>query len=263
MLRSPVIKMVAIKPGEFFMGSADDDKAALPEEKPRQKVTMTRPFMLGAFEVTQEEYDTVMGTNPSHFSPKNEPRLKDKDTRTLPVDTVSWLDAIRFCNMLSLRHGLEPYYEIKGETVTRKGGSGYRLPTEAEWEYACRAGTSTRWSFGDDENRLGDFAWFAGNSDNQTHAVGTKKPNAWGLYDMYGNVAEWCWDRYKDDALKRIPATDPPGPGEGATRVHRGGEWNSRLPQARSASRSSLGLAYVVEGSPNRIGFRVAHDGEE
>jgi formylglycine-generating enzyme required for sulfatase activity len=171
---------------------------------------------------------------------------------------VRWIDAVRFCNRLSVRHGLRPYYKIDGEKAGIGGGPGYRLPTEAEWEYACRAGTSTRWSFGDDAARLGEFAWFAGNSERRTHPVGEKKANPWGLHDMHGNVPEWCWDWYGVNALRDAPALDPPGPGSGIARVYRGGAWNMRGEQTRSAGRHMLGLMYGDVGSPNHIGFRVA-----
>ena len=141
--------LVRIEPGEFMMGSPDSDKDAEDDEKPRHRVRITRPFYLGKYEVTQAEYEAMMGDNPSHFKgkPKN------------PVENVSWLDAVRFCNQLSEREGLKPFYEISGETVQVPdwNGTGYRLPTEAEWEYACRAGTATRYSFGDDEASLGEF----------------------------------------------------------------------------------------------------------
>ena len=160
--------LVRIEPGEFMMGSPDSDKDAEDDEKPRHRVRITRPFYLGKYEVTQAEYEAMMGENPSNFkgNPKN------------PVENVSWLDAVRFCNQLSEREGLKPFYGISGETVQVPdwNGTGYRLPTEAEWEYACRAGTATRYSFGDDEASLGEFAWFGGNSDSRTHEVGQKRP---------------------------------------------------------------------------------------
>src|SRR5262245_10454715 len=144
-------EMVRIQPGEFLMGSPDGEADAEAHEKPRHKVRITRPFWLGKFEVTQEEFQELMGRNPSAFSPegRSKENLPMTDTKRLPVESVSWLDAIRFCNKLSEKHGLKPYYDVKESTVTVLGGAGYRLPTEAEWEYACRAGTETRWSFGD------------------------------------------------------------------------------------------------------------------
>jgi len=156
--------LVRIEPGEFMMGSPDSDKEAEADEKPRHRVRITRPFYLGKYEVRQAEYEAVMGDNPSQFKgkPKN------------PVESVSWLDAVLFCNQLSEREGLKPYYEISGETVQipARKASGYRLPTEAEWEYACRAGTTTRYCSGDDVDGLGEFAWFGSNAGGGIHEVG-------------------------------------------------------------------------------------------
>jgi formylglycine-generating enzyme required for sulfatase activity len=173
------------------------------------------------------------------------------------VESVSWLDAINFCNALSRKEGLTPFYRVQGETavVPDWNGPGYRLPTEAEWEYACRAGSTTRYSFGDDAADLGAFAWYDGNSDGKTHPVGQKRPNAWGLYDMHGNVWEWCWDAYEADYYsKKPPAADPLGPSQAASRVSRGGGWNFSPQNCRSAHRSG--------GEPgfrgNFLGFRVA-----
>ncbi len=209
------MKLTLIPAGTFQMGSTDAEKDAESNEKPQHEVRITRPFYLGVHEVTQGQYQAVMGQNPSQF----------KGSDDLPVETVSWLDAVKFCNKLSEREGRKPYYHIDGGAVTIAGGEGYRLPTEAEWEYACRAGTTTRYSFGDDENALGQYAWYHTNSGIQTHPVGKKQPNAFGLYDMQGNVWEWCWDGYDGDYYKRSPADDPRGFELAANRVFRGGSW--------------------------------------
>ena len=163
--------------------SGDDD------EKPARKVILTSGYFLGKYPVTQREYEMVCGDSPAHF--KGEPES--------PVEQVSWLDAIRFCNVISDKEGFPPFYSIKdGEVaVPDWRGPGYRLPTEAEWEYACRAGRTSAFGFGDDMTKLDGYAWHSGNSRRQTHKVGSKRPNAWGLYDMHGNVGEWCWDWYE------------------------------------------------------------------
>jgi formylglycine-generating enzyme required for sulfatase activity len=163
------LEMVDIPAGKFNMGSNKYDN-----EKPIHEVIVPA-FQIGKYPITQAQY-RVMGTNPSHFSgnPQN------------PVEMVTWFDAQAFCKKLS---------QLTGKT--------YRLPTEAEWEYACRAGTETRFSFGDDENQLGDYAWFSGNSDNVTHPVGKKRPNPWGIYDMHGNVWEWCADQYHESYVNK------------------------------------------------------------
>src|SRR5262249_39140937 len=133
------------------------------EEKPRHRVAITRPFYLGKYEVTQAQYEEVTGTNPSSFRAdgRRGQKVGKEETGQYPVDSVSWLDAVKFCNALSERHWLTPYYRIEGERVTVHRGTGYRLPTEAEWEYACRAGTDTRWPHADDPKDLGKYAWFA------------------------------------------------------------------------------------------------------
>jgi formylglycine-generating enzyme required for sulfatase activity len=241
------MKLVLIRAGEFLMGSPDSDKDADADEKPQHTVGITRPFYLGIHEVTQGQYRAVTGEAPSHF----------KGSEDLPVETVSWLDAINYCNALSRKEGLPPFYRVQGETVEVPdwNGPGYRLPTETEWEYACRAGGTTRYSFGDDPARLGAFAWYDGNSGGQTHPVGQKRRNAWGLYDMHGNVWEWCWDEYEADYYsKKPPAADPLGPSQAATRVYRGGGWGINPQFCRSALR----FGFAPGSRYGNLGFRVA-----
>jgi formylglycine-generating enzyme required for sulfatase activity len=255
------LDMAAIPAGEFWMGDSDGDRNAFDDEKPRHKVKITQPFLLAKTKVTQALYEEVMGSNPSAFSPRGRYRekVKDRDTRLHPVESISWLDAVRFCNRLSEKKRLEPYYQIDGKTVTVRGGSGYRLPTEAEWEYACRAGTDTSWSFGEKVNDLDSHAWYSANSGDITHPVAEKKANPWGLFDMHGNVPEWCWDRYDAEYYRKSPTSDPPGPGTGDARVHRGGAWNSLAEQTRSSSREGRGLGYAVL---SLAGLRVARSAE-
>ncbi|MBE3098690.1 MAG: formylglycine-generating enzyme family protein [Planctomycetes bacterium] len=194
------MKLVLIPAGKFMMG----------EGKDQHEVTISKPFYMGVTEVTQAQYEAVMGTNPSHFK-----------GATNPVETVSWNDATEFCKKLS---------EKTRQTV--------RLPTEAEWEYACRAGTATAFSFGDSDSALGDYAWYTSNSGNTTHPVDQKKPNAWGLFDMHGNVWEWCADWWRRD-YPNGAVTDPQGPASGPYRVLRGGSWSSSPDYCRSAGRIS------------------------
>jgi formylglycine-generating enzyme required for sulfatase activity len=190
------MKLVLIRPGKFMMGSPDSEQGRKGNEGPQHEVTISKPFYIGVTEVTQAQYEAVMGTNPSKFKgPTN------------PVEMVTWEDASNFCRRLS-----------------EKTGKAVRLPTEAEWEYACRAGSKTRFSFGDSDSILGDYAWYGSNSGGMTHPVSQKKPNPWGLYDMHGNVWEWCADwrgPYSSEA-----STDPQGAGSGGTRVLRGGAWH-------------------------------------
>jgi formylglycine-generating enzyme required for sulfatase activity len=259
--KPPALDMLPIPAGEFWMGASEGDREAAEDEKPRHKVKITQPFLLAKTKVTQAQYEEVMGENPSAFSARGrfKERVKGWDTRQHPVESISWLDAVRFCNRLSERHGLPPYYRIDGKSISIHGGNGYRLPTEAEWEYACRAGTDTVWSFGEKKDDLARHAWFADNSGDTTHPVGEKKANRWGLFDMHGNVPEWCWDRYEAEYYRRSPASDPPGSGTGEVRVHRGGAWNSQAAQTRSSSRDGRGAAYAVLAL---VGLRVARNAE-
>jgi formylglycine-generating enzyme required for sulfatase activity/serine/threonine protein kinase len=242
------MKLVLIPAGEFQMGSPEDDEDAEAGEKPRHRVQITRPFYLGVTEVTQGQYRALRGNNPSHF----------RESAELPVEGVSWFDAVRFCNRLSQREGRKPYYGFEGDAVTIAGGDGYRLPTETEWEYACRAGSATRFSFGDDESALRRYAWYVDNSNGRTHLVGRKQPNAFGLYDMHGNVYEWCWDPYDANRYKhkQSPAVDPQGPGVVAHRVIRGGSLEGGPQGARSALRHGK----TPKSSDSNVGFRLARD---
>jgi formylglycine-generating enzyme required for sulfatase activity len=185
------IEFVLIQPGEFLMGS----NSGFDDEKPPHQVRISKPFYLGQYEVTQGQWQAVMGRNPSSLAGE----------ATLPVENVSWEDVQEFVRRLN----------------AKEGGPKYRLPTEAEWEYAARAGTSTAYSFGDSERQLGEYAWYYDNSGIKTHPVGQKKPNAWGLYDMHGNVEEWVQDWY--GPYKAGAAVDPAGPSSGSSRVSRGG----------------------------------------
>ncbi len=189
------MKLKLIPAGEFKMGSPDTDKEAGIEEKPQHRVRISKSFYLGVYEVTQAQYK--MENNPSAFSPNGDGKDKvaGQSTDQYPMEGVSWFDAVIFCNKLSAKEGRRPFYEIddKDVRVPDWNGPGYRLPTEAEWEYACRANASTptRYSFGDDAAQLGEYGWFQFNSS-RPHPVGRKKPNGFGLHDMHGNVSEWC-----------------------------------------------------------------------
>jgi formylglycine-generating enzyme required for sulfatase activity len=222
------VELEQIPAGTFKMGSPEIEADRWDDET-LHEVTISKPFYLGKYPVTQSQWQAVMGSNPSYFKVPQR-----------PVEQVSWEDAVEFCKRLS---------EKPGE---RESGWSYRLPTEAEWEYACRAGSQTAYSFGDDARLLKDFAWFSDNSNSQTHPVGRKKPNAWGLYDMHGNVWEWCGDWYGD--YPRGSVTDPTGPNEGPYRVGRGGSGDYGAAGCRSAFRD--GPVPSVRG--HDYGFRVA-----
>ena len=213
------MKLAYVPAGEFDMGSPADEKGH-EEDEARHRVRISRPFRIGATEVTQAQWQAVMGRRRGRF-----------EGADLPVEDVSWNEAVAFCERLS---------KAEGKT--------YRLPTEAEWEYACRAGAAGRFA----GEPLADFAWFDDTSDARTHPVATKKPNAWGLYDVHGNVAEWCADRYAA-AYPSGPVTDPTGPAEGKARVVRGGSWASLERGCRCASRGNTPAAYQM----GTIGLRV------
>jgi formylglycine-generating enzyme required for sulfatase activity len=222
---------VVIKPGSFQMGS-DKGRA---DEKPAHEVTISKPFYMGVYEVTQAQWKALMDSNPACF--------KGND---LPVEQVSWALCQKFLAKLK-----------------EKAGQGMicRLPTEAEWEYACRAGSKTAYCFGDDAAKLGDYAWSAENSKEKTHPVGQKKPNAWGLHDMHGNVWEWCQDWYDKDYYAQSPAEDPKGPAQGDFRVLRGGAWRYISDYARSACRYRN--YPTLSFSDSYLGLRVAVSAQE
>ncbi len=242
------ITLKQIPAGTFQMGSPDGKGAD--DELPKHEVRITRPFYLGIHEVTQAQYEAVMGNNPSHFSATGDDKDKvaGQSTSQHPVENVSWLDAVKFCNKLSELEGRKSFYEIAGETVRVPDwkASGYRLPTEAEWEYAC----------GGDPADLEEHAWFDANSGSVTHPVGKKLTNRFGLHDMRGNVYEWCWDAYDKDYYKQSPRDDPTGPdiAEASYRVFRGGGWISDPRDCRSAFRSWFTPVY----RDGHLGFRLA-----
>ena len=206
---------VWIEPGTFMMGSPESEPGRQSREGPLHEVELSRGFWLGKYEVTQGEWEAVMGSNPSYF---------EGDSRR-PVEFVSWHDVQEFIAKLNA---------AAGEAV-------YRLPTEAEWEYACRAGTTTRWSLGDedgdDKSLLGNYAWYDCNDGCDTKAVGGKLPNRWGLHDMHGNVWEWVQDWFDYDYYNRSPRVDPLGPSSGSRRVIRGGSFSFFAQYVRSAER--------------------------
>jgi formylglycine-generating enzyme required for sulfatase activity len=238
---SEALGMVDLPGGRFGMGSAEGDPRAYPDEHPRHEVEVGA-FAMAKYVVTQKLYREVMNSDPG-----------DPQGDDLPANNVSWFDAVRFCNALSVKEGLRPAYLIgEGEEPVVEQNptvDGFRLPTEAEWEYAARAGTTSAYSFGDDEARLDKYAWWSHNSKYQPHPVGTRKPNPWGLFDVHGNVYEWCWDPYGP--------YDKPRP-TGGDRVVRGGSFMDSDPRSlRSASRVGL-----PPGSRSQlIGFRCARGG--
>jgi acetoin utilization deacetylase AcuC-like enzyme/formylglycine-generating enzyme required for sulfatase activity len=233
------IEMVMIPGGFFEMGSENGG----PDEKPVHKVWI-RPFLMDVYEVRQDQFKKYQLPDPSHF--------KNPDN---PLEQINWTDATLYCNDRSLAEGLEPCYDEETWDCNF-AANGYRLPTEAEWEYACRAGTSTEYSFGNSKAKLKTYGWCSDNSSGKPHPIGQKEPNPWGLYDMHGNVAEWCNDLYNKDYYSQSHDKDPGGPKEGKERVLRGGSWKSSAETCRSAYRSSDPSIDDTCLASDAIGFR-------
>jgi formylglycine-generating enzyme required for sulfatase activity len=243
MTNSIGMKLVLIKPGKFLMGSPKDEEGRYDSEGPQHEVEITKSFYMGMSPVTQAEYERITGKNPSWFSKQGggKDKVNNLDTSQFPVEKVAWAEAVAYCESLTR------------EDTKRPKGWAYGLPTEAEWEYACRAGTKTAYSFGNDPNRLREYAWGVENSGNRTHAVGTRKANPLGLYDLHGNVYQWCADWYGGSYYAHSPRKDPKGPDNGEYRVLRGSAWDGDPRKCRAGYRDS-GVP-GVRGSV--VGFRV------
>ena len=269
------MKFRVIPPGRFLMGSTEDEtltyqqelgepdvvnnygfERRIDAEKPQHTVELTQPVYFGEHEVTQTDYREVMQATPSHFSSGGEGsnHVQGVDTDVLPVETIGWLDAVEFCNRLSLREGLAPCYEIEGSNVNWLHGNGYRLPTEAEWEFAARAGSNGRYFFDDTAAQIDNFAWTVDNSDAVTHPVGLKLPNPFGLHDVYGNVWEWCFDAADSKFYESSPGSDPVPTSQSGQRS--AGGWPHLIfanLESRSASRGFWDIHKPIEF----MGFRV------
>jgi len=217
--------MVQIPGGKFIMGDKDEVDAT-----PHEVVVSS--FLMDKHLVTQEQFQRIMGTNPSRWKGRNN-----------PVEQLRWSDAVRFCNKRSELEGLQPCYDLKTLQCNFEA-NGFRLPTEAEWECACRAGTTTAYFFGDTPAKLGDYAWFEKNSGGHPRPAGQKQPNPWGLFDMVGNVWEWCNDFYKVDYYQESPRENPRGPNEGQNKVLRGGAWRFSAENCRSGYRYNESPGY-------------------
>jgi formylglycine-generating enzyme required for sulfatase activity len=237
------MKFVLIPPGKYLMGSPRDEVGHEGDEGPQHEVEITQGFYMGMYPVMQAEYETITGKNPSYFCKQGggKDKVANQDTGQFPVEQVSWEEAVAFCESLTKKDTQKPE------------GWVYALPTEAEWEYACRAGTKTAYSFGDDPDQLAEYAWYLENSGDRTHAVGTRKANQWGLHDMHGNVWQWCADWNGKDYYQNSPGKDPKGPGNGKCRVLRGGSWNFNPRYCRAAYHNFNEPGYRYDN----LGFRV------
>ena len=264
------IGMVKIDAGDFTMGSPTTEANRNANET-QHSVTLAKSFYMGKYQVTQAQYQAVMGNNPSAFN-GNPANGEIQENR--PVEKVSWYDALVFCNKLSIKEGLNPVYSIRGSTDPAVWGTvptssnadwdavvmdisknGYRMPTEAEWEYACRAGTTTAYNTGD--TITANDAWFNTNSGDKSHEVGLKTPNVWGLYDIHGNMWEWCWDWYNATYYSSSPAVNPVGAPSGTSRTGRGGAWNDATVQLRSARRYDYNDLDPFTRTRNNVGIRL------
>ncbi len=221
------MEFVLVPAGSFVMGENAPLSEGKGDEHPPHDVNITRPFYMGRHEVTQKQWQQVMGTNPSRHKGENN-----------PVDSVSWNDAQEFIKRLN----------------QKEGTTLYRLPTEAEWEYAARGGAKTRYFFGDNPEALTDYAWVTANAGGTTHPVGTKKPNQYGIYDTSGNVREWVQDWYGEDYYSKSPGTDPAGPQAGYGRAYRGGSKDG----AEFPTRSSYRWRETPDTRAQNLGFRLA-----
>lgn len=247
------MELVKVRAGSFLMGSPKNEEGRHDDEE-QHEVQISKPFYVGVYEVTQAEYQKIMGANPSHFSAKGQgnPRVKDQKTEKFPVEQVSWTQAKEFCKKLS------------AQAEEKKAGRVYRLPTEAEWEYACRAGTKTPVHYGAALNIHANFCGLApyplrgkrGFDEGNTRDVGSYDANSFGLYDMHGNVHEWCEDWYAPYAKGK--QADPRGPESGKERVFRGGCWLSTGRACRSAQRAKL----PPEETHFGVGFRVVMESQ-
>jgi acetoin utilization deacetylase AcuC-like enzyme/formylglycine-generating enzyme required for sulfatase activity len=240
------LEMVVIPGGWFEMGS----NKGTPDESPVHRVWVSS-FLMDKYEVVQEQFKKFQFPDPSHF----------KNPQS-PLEQINWTDAAMYCNERSLAEGLEPCYDEETWDCNF-AANGYRLPTEAEWEYACRAGTQSEYSFGNDARRLRDYAWLVDNSSGKTQPVGRKEPNPWGLHDMHGNAAEWCNDFYSENYYSQAPQKNPRGPREGKERVLRGGAWNSSAGACRSAYRTSDPSIDDTCLANDAIGFRCVRNETE
>jgi sulfatase modifying factor 1 len=253
------LDMVPIPGGSFWMGSDPrTDPDAGDDEQPRHRVSVS-PFLMARTPVTRGQWRKVMAQTDVGEWHRPAPDVWGAGDDDLPATDVSWYEAVAFCNALSAMSGRCPFYRQRGEDwlpdSDPEAVRGYRLPTEAEWEFACRAGTESRWFWGDDPRGADAYAWYSGNSGFQLQPVGAKPANGFGLHDMAGNCYEWCWDWY--DRYKPGAVTDPAGPAEGRQRVLRGGAFGGEPQDLRSADRFWFG----PEGRDAGVGFRCVRSG--
>ncbi len=243
------VEMVQVQGGTFIMGN---DYSINQDESPEHKVTLS-DFMIGKYEITFEQFDRFC-VSTGWEKPEDAGMGRGKN----PVMNVSWEAAVMYCNWLSKMEALEKCYTIQRDSLATVvlcnfEATGYRLPTEAEWEYAAKGGSQSNGYAFSGSNNPDEVAWYYGNSSGEPHGVGLKKANELGIHDMSGNVREWCWDLYSKDFYKKSPENNPTGPTEGVRRVYRGGGWNFKLDFLRMTAREYMGPSKAY----GNIGFRI------
>lgn len=246
---SQKMEVVEVQGGTFIMGN---DYSINQDESPEHKVTISS-FYIGKYEVTFEEFDRFCVSTGSE-KPDDAMLGRGKN----PVMNISWESAVMYCNWLSKMEGFDRCYTIKRDSLATSvacnfSANGYRLPTEAEWEFASKGGTASKGYAFSGSNNPDEVAWYFSNSNGRPHEVGSKKPNELGIYDMSGNVREWCWDLYEKDYYKKSPESNPTGPTVGVRRVYRGGAWNFKLDFLRLTGREFMGPSKNY----GNVGFRV------
>jgi formylglycine-generating enzyme required for sulfatase activity len=250
--KNPLLQMATIDGGSFMMGSKDDNQIAETDEQKQHKVVINT-FSINKFEVTVWEWKDYCKKTKKKMPATPAWGWNDNN----PINNITWVEAIQYCNWLSKQDGLKPAYAIAGPNITCDfAANGYRLPTEAEWEFVAKGGKKSKGYAYSGSNKIDDVAWHLKNSQKKPHVVGTKMPNELGIFDMNGNVWEWCWDWYNKDYYKIEDTNNPTGPARGENKTVRGGSWDSQLNYLRNSNRVST----PPQKTHEFYGFRIARN---